>query len=75
MSSSSGQRFIRQVNDSIYEVLDKLDLEDGEFWCECDDMHCEQTVLLTLREYAALRQREDGLLLSRRHGPSRMPAS
>ncbi len=28
---SGGQRFIRQVNDSIYDVLSKLAVEDGDF--------------------------------------------
>jgi hypothetical protein len=62
-----GQEFIRTVNNSIYDVLIKLDVEDGEFWCECDDIHCEERVTLTLREYAAL-QRRSGVLLSRMHG-------
>ena len=44
------------MNDAIYGVLDKLGAEDGEFWCECDDMHCDQQLLLTLREYAVLRE-------------------
>ena len=30
---SGGQRFIRQVNDSIYELLERLGSEDGDFWC------------------------------------------
>src|SRR4051794_256539 len=66
-SASGGQQFIRQVNDAIYGVLDKLGVEDGEFWCECANMACEQRVLITLREYAALHQNENGLLISRRH--------
>jgi transcriptional antiterminator Rof (Rho-off) len=66
-AQSGGQRFIRQVNDSVYDVVLKLEVEDGEFWCECSDPTCDETVLLTLREYAALRQREGELLLSRDH--------
>jgi hypothetical protein len=68
MSQSGGQRFIHQVNDSIYHVLIKLAVEDGEFWCECSDPACDERVLLTLREYAALRQRDGEGLLSRSHG-------
>jgi len=68
-SSSSPPRFIRRVNDSISGVLDKLGSEDGKFWCECDDMHCDQQVLLTLREYAALRARGNERLLSPTHQP------
>lgn len=64
---TGGQEFIRRVNDSIYGLLVKLEVEDGEFWCECPDMHCEQRVLLTLREYAALRDGDDETLVSRRH--------
>ena len=65
--SSNGARFVRRVNDSVYDVLVKLDFEDGEFWCECDDPSCEQKVTLTLREYAALRDRIGEPLLSRSH--------
>ena len=64
---TGGQRFVREVNDSIYEVLFKFVSEDGEFWCECEDTHCEQRITLTLREYAALRKRPDAELLSRTH--------
>jgi hypothetical protein len=66
---SGGQRFIRLVNDAINDVLVKLAVEDGEFWCECSDPTCDKRVLVTLREYAALRQRDDELLLARPHAP------
>jgi hypothetical protein len=72
---SSGQQFIRQVNDCIYEVLDRLGSEDGEFWCECVDMNCDAKVTMTLREYAALRERDDEFLLSRAHGLAKTSAS
>lgn len=61
---TNGARFIRRVNNSVYDVLVKLDVEDGEFWCECDDAYCEERVTRTLREYAAL---GDAPLLSRNH--------
>jgi hypothetical protein len=64
---SSGAQFIRTVNNSVYDVLVKLETEDGEFWCECDDPSCERKVTLTLREYAALRERIGEPLLSRSH--------
>jgi hypothetical protein len=64
---SGGQRFIRQVNDAIYDVLYKLDSEDGEFWCECTDVYCDKRVLITLREYVAMKQREDAILLAPPH--------
>jgi hypothetical protein len=63
---TGGQRFIRRVNNSTYDVLVKLKVEDGEFWCECSDPGCDHRILLTLREYKALRLRSD-LLLSRKH--------
>ncbi len=69
-SAGSGQRFIRQVNDSTYEVLFKVTAEDGEFWCECSDPACDERVTLTLREYAALRKREGERLISRHHAPA-----
>jgi hypothetical protein len=52
------------VNNSVYEVLVKLETADGEFWCECDDPHCEKRVAMTLREYRA---QGDAPLLSRSH--------
>lgn len=61
---TSGQEFIRRVNDSIYAVLVKLETEDGEFWCECADPECDERVIRTLREYSAL---GDEALLSRSH--------
>ena len=63
---TSGQQFIRLVNGAIYDVLVKLDCEDGEFWCECPDIECDERVMLTLREYAML-QTSGGILLSRMH--------
>jgi hypothetical protein len=65
-TSSNGALFNRTVNNGIYDVLAKLDVEDGEFWCECDSS-CEERVTLTLREYAALRDRQGEPLLSRSH--------
>ena len=64
---SSGTPFIRRVNNSAYEVFVKLGYEDGEFWCECNDLNCEERVTLTLREYAALKKRVDEPLLSHSH--------
>lgn len=69
---SGGQRFIRLVNDSVYDVLLKLAVEDGEFWCECSDPACDERVTRTLREYAALRERDDEILVSRRHDSARI---
>jgi hypothetical protein len=70
---SSGAQFIRRVNNSVYDVLVKLATEDGEFWCECDDPSCERKVTVTLREYAALRDRIDEPLLSRSHVRVNLP--
>jgi hypothetical protein len=64
---SNGSRFIRMVNNSVYGALARLGVEDGVFWCECDDSDCEQRVVVTLREYAALHDRNGEALLSRRH--------
>ena len=66
--SSSGAQFIRRINNGVYDVWLKRGVEDGKFWCECDDPSCEERVVgLTLREYAALRKRVDEPLLSRNH--------
>jgi hypothetical protein len=69
----NGERFIRQVNNSVCDVLLKLGVEDGEFWCECDDPSCERRVVLTLREYVALRDRDGEALLCRSHGLVGLP--
>jgi hypothetical protein len=58
---------VRRVTNSVYDAFVKLGCEDGEFWCECDDPSCEETVTLTLREYAALNKRADEPLLSHSH--------
>jgi hypothetical protein len=59
---------MREVNDRIYEILTGDGSEDGDFLCECGDGTCSETVQITLREYAALRAREDGALFARIHG-------
>jgi hypothetical protein len=66
---TGGQQFIRLVNGAIYDVLVKLDCEDGEFWCECSDIECDERVRLTLREFGML-QKRGGVLLSRTHAAS-----
>ena len=50
---------IRAVNDQVFNVLSELGSEDGEFLCECSDEGCIETILLTLREYAALQAQPD----------------
>ena len=72
-SPAAGQQFVRLVNGAIYEVLIKLELEDGEFWCECQDIDCDERVTVTLREYAML-QKRCGVLLSRVHAAAYAPA-
>lgn len=52
-------QLMRLVNDRVFEILGELGSEDGEFVCECSDVSCIETIQLTLREYAALRVRED----------------
>jgi hypothetical protein len=61
------QQLMREVDDRIYEVLAQNGSEDGDFLCECGDGHCTESVQLTLREYAALRAREDGRVFARSH--------
>lgn len=52
-------QLMRLVNDRVFEILGELGSEDGEFVCECSDVSCIETIQLTLREYGALRVRED----------------
>ena len=52
-------QLMRLVNDRVFEILSELGSEDGEFVCECSDEACIETIQFTLREYAALRARED----------------
>jgi hypothetical protein len=58
---------MREVNDRIYTVLAESGAEDGDFLCECGEEDCAEPVQLTLREYAALRAREDGVVLNGSH--------
>jgi hypothetical protein len=53
------QALHREVNDRIYEILESFGAEDGNFVCECGSEACVQPVKITLREYAALRSRDD----------------
>jgi hypothetical protein len=65
--SQPGHQLMRDVNDRIYEVLTADGSEDGDFLCECGNSSCTETVQLTLREYAALRAREDGAVFACSH--------
>lgn len=47
---------MREVNERIYEILEEDGSEDGDFLCECGDEDCDETIQITLREYAALRK-------------------
>jgi hypothetical protein len=58
---SEHSRLTQTVNRHIYEVLDEVGSEDGDFLCECDDENCTQTIQLTLREYAARQGPGDGI--------------
>jgi hypothetical protein len=60
---------MREVNNRIHEVLKGDGSEDGDFLCECGEEDCREMVQLTLREYAALRAREDELVARRAHQP------
>ena len=62
---SNGARFIREVNNSVFDVLLKLDLEDAGFWCECDDPACEEG--RPARGVRGQADRDAGALLSRSH--------
>jgi hypothetical protein len=53
------QEVLREVNDRIYEILESYGAEDGNFVCECGSEACAEPVKITLREYAALRARDD----------------
>ncbi|HEX2045534.1 MAG TPA: hypothetical protein VHF23_07910 [Gaiellaceae bacterium] len=54
---------MRAVNDQIREVSMRFASEDGLFLCECGAEDCSEAVLLTIREYDALRARRDGSLV------------
>ncbi|HYY32152.1 MAG TPA: hypothetical protein VE693_01015 [Gaiellaceae bacterium] len=58
---SEHSRLTQTVNRHIYEVLNEVGSEDGDFLCECDDENCTQTIQLTLREYAARQGPGDGI--------------
>ena len=59
-SKRSNHSFLlREVNDRVFELLSELDIDDGEFLCECSDEGCIETIPLTLLEYAALQKADD----------------
>jgi hypothetical protein len=63
--NGDGKRLVRGVNDRIYGVMLGLGSEDGDFLCECGDEECGETVQITLREYAALRARDEDIIQRR----------
>jgi hypothetical protein len=60
-----GRQLVREVNDRIYGVLLGLGSEDGDFLCECGSEKCSESVRITLREYAALRARDEDVVQRR----------
>ena len=50
---------MREVNERAYAVLVGMGSEDGDFVCGCEETACFETIQLTLREYAALRSRNE----------------
>jgi hypothetical protein len=45
-----------EVNDGAYELLTRDgDAVEGEFLCECPDLHCIEFVTLTTRQFVARR--------------------
>jgi hypothetical protein len=56
---SHHSRLIVEVNDRIFEILSQLGSEDGEFLCECSNENCIETIQLTLREYAILKEKPE----------------
>ena len=54
---------MRAVNERAYAVLVETGTEDGDFVCECEHTACFETIQLTLREYAALQPRSEGVPL------------
>ena len=59
---SNHSLLLGEVNDRILEVLSELGSEDGEageFFCECSDTSCTETIQLALREYAVVKEQPD----------------
>jgi hypothetical protein len=59
------KRLVREINDRIYGVMQGLGSEDGDFLCECGSEKCGETARITLREYAALRARDEDIVQRR----------
>jgi hypothetical protein len=58
----------RDVNDHIREVLWAFDASHGEFLCECDQLACTNRISLTVSDYDAIRDGQDGRrVLARKH--------
>lgn len=59
---------VRAVNNQIRDVSVGFGSEDGVFLCECGADDCTETVLLTIREYDALRAAsDDSFVVARDH--------
>jgi hypothetical protein len=51
------EALFRRVNERVKEVNKAFEpiLEDADFYCECNDIDCMETIAMTLHEYEALR--------------------
>ena len=56
---SKNSLLMQEVNDRVFGLMSELDIENGEFQCECSDVGCFETIQLTRRDYAALQKAED----------------
>jgi hypothetical protein len=58
------QVLLREVNERVFEVLDRADLADmTEFLCECSNPECMETVPLWLAEYERVRSKPNQFVL------------
>jgi hypothetical protein len=58
-TQAHNSRLLGEVNDRIFEVLVDLDSEDAEFVCECSNLDCIETIQMSMKEYAVLKDQPD----------------
>lgn len=56
--AARNEALFRRVNERVEEVNKAFEsiLGDADFFCECADVGCMETIRMTLREYEALRE-------------------
>ena len=64
------QTLLRQVNDRVLGLSERVSVDVAEFVCECGERDCATPLLVTLREYAEIRADPTLLIVAPDHLPA-----